>query len=114
VPTTDAGDGTDTTPADDGSVASQDWPQGKSGYTVVLASFSQSHYSERDAQTRATQAQSRGVSSGVIDSDDFSSLTSGLWVVFSGIYDTEAQATAHQAEVRGKGYQGAYTRQVKP
>jgi hypothetical protein len=89
------------------------WPEGKSGFTVVLASFAKDRYSKADAEARSVEAQQKGVSSGVLDSDKYSSLTPGLWVVFSGIYDTAAQADKHIGEVAAKGYQGAYRREVK-
>lgn len=123
TPTTSTTPGTATTPTTSGStsgstgatgVQAEEWPSGTSGYTVVLASFSQKNYRKADAQIRATQAQSNGISSGVLDSNDFSSLTANLWVVFSGIHDTQDAAEAHEREVRAAGYQGAYVREVKP
>jgi SPOR domain len=112
-PTTPTSPTTNTTPSDGGTSA-EEWPSDKSGYTVVLASFSQKNYRKADAQIRATQAQSNGISSGVLDSNDFSSLTANLWVVFSGVHDSQSAAEAHERTVRAAGYQGAYVRQVKP
>lgn len=92
----------------------QTWPASKSGFTIVLNSLQQGTYSKSDAEQRAAQAQSTGLSSGVLDSNEFSSLASNLWVVFSGIYTTESEADAALENARDEGFVGAYVRQVKP
>jgi hypothetical protein len=97
-----------------GEGEAQTWPAGTSGYTIVIYSLSQKNYTKNDAQSRAAQAQSKGVSSGVIDSNNYSSLTANLWVVFSGIFETESDAEAEISSVQAKGYQGAYVRRVAP
>jgi hypothetical protein len=44
---------------------------------------------------RARQARRRGVTSvGVLDSSRFASLHPGYWLVFAGIYGSEAEATS--------------------
>ena len=66
------------------------WPTGKQGWTVVLATRS----SERAARDVATRFAAEGVPDvGVLDSDDFGSLNGGLWVVYSGEFATQAEAT---------------------
>jgi hypothetical protein len=101
-----------TTPTTGGS--STTWPTSKSGYTVVISSLNKSLYSREDADSRASEATGKGLTAGVLDSDSFSSLASGLWVVFSGIYDDEDQANAHLPTVTSAGYPSAYVRQVAP
>ena len=56
------------------------------------------------------KARAAGRGAGVLNSDDFSSLRKGYWVVFSGQYDDQAAA---QAAAEGKGGD-AYARRVVP
>jgi hypothetical protein len=51
---------------------------------------------------------------GVIDSSRFSSLHPGYFVVFAGIYDTEAEAQSHVIEAHRQGYRNPYPRQITP
>jgi hypothetical protein len=65
------------------------------------------------AEAKAREAKNKGLPQvGVIDGDDFSSVTNGYYAVFSGIYDTEAQATTNLARARAEGYSSAYTKEV--
>jgi hypothetical protein len=80
---------TDETPA---SVAV--WPPGTDGWTVVLASYPQTG-GRAAAEARAKQARARGLPQvGVLDSSSYASLHPGYWIVFSGIYASEAEATS--------------------
>jgi hypothetical protein len=91
-----------------GSFAS--WPDGKTAYTVILWSAT----SRKEAQNKATALQAAGGSGlGILHSNDFSSLRSGYWVVFSGQYDSNdaAQSAAESAQATSP---GAYAKQVKP
>ena len=98
-----------TTPDDTtsgGGVA--EWPAGKSGWTVVLASTT----SESSAQSKAEGFASDGIADvGVLKSDDFGSLRAGFWVVFSGQYDTQAQA---RDALDGIDASEAYVRRIAP
>jgi hypothetical protein len=77
-----------STPGSSGSIA--EWPAGTDGWTVVLASKS----SEDAARDSAESFSAEGIPDvGVLDSNDFSSLKGGFWVVYSGEYDTQAEAT---------------------
>ncbi len=51
---------------------------------------------------------------GVIDSSRFSSLHPGYYVVFAGIYDTEAGAQSHVIDAHRHGYRGPYPRRIIP
>jgi hypothetical protein len=51
---------------------------------------------------------------GVIDSSRFSSLHPGYYVVFAGIYDTEAAAQSHVIDAHRHGYRGPYPRRIIP
>jgi len=79
------------------------WPDGKSAWTVVIASSS----SRADAEKKARAA---GAEAGVLHSDDFSSLRKGFWVVFAGQYSSQKAA---QSAAEGKGGD-AYARRVVP
>ena len=88
-----------------GAVAS--WPSGEEAWTVVILSTT----SKADADKRAKELTAGGKSVGVLRSNDYSSLRSGYWVVFSGQYDTSEQA---QDAAEAIGANGAYARFVKP
>jgi hypothetical protein len=95
-----------TTPEPSGDVAS--WPSGKSGWTVVLASKT----SESEANDQAQGFIDDGIADvGVLHSDDFSSLKSGFWVVYSGEYDSQSQASD---ALDGIDAQDAYIRRIEP
>jgi hypothetical protein len=51
---------------------------------------------------------------GVIDTAQFSSLHPGYFVIFAGVYDTEADAQGHVVDAHLKGYRGPYARQIVP
>jgi cell division septation protein DedD len=71
-----------------GTVA--EWPAGQNGWTVVLASKN----SEDAARDSAESFSAEGIPDlGILDSDDFSSLEGGFWVVYSGEFDTQSEAT---------------------
>jgi len=95
--------GAETTPAPtSGELA--EWPAGKRGWTVVLASTRSRAEAERKARAAG------GGEAGVLRSDDYSSLRKGYWVVFSGTYDSRGAA-----EKAAEGAAGdAYARSVVP
>ena len=71
-----------------------EWPSGTDGWTIVLASYPQTG-GRRPAETRAKQARAKGLPQvGVLDSSSYASLHPGYWVVFSGIYTSEAEAAS--------------------
>jgi hypothetical protein len=97
----------DATPGS-GSGAVESWPQGESGWTVVLAS----ERSRARARTKAENFAANGTSGvGILDSDDFSSLTGGYWVVYAGRYTTRRAA---ENALEGIDTPDAYVRQVTP
>lgn len=82
------------TPTDGGPTSVADWPSGTDGWTVVLASYPQTG-GRKVATARARKARAQGLPQvGVLDSSRYASLRPGYWVVFSGIYATEAEATS--------------------
>ena len=96
------------------SQAPVSWPAGKSGWTIVLDSVP-SPNGRAAALAEAKQALHVGVKQvGVLDSAGFSSLHPGYFVVFAGIYDTEAEAQSHVIDAHRRGYRGPYPRRITP
>jgi hypothetical protein len=90
------------------------WPVGKSGWTIVLDSVPAAN-GRTGAVAEAKQAARLGMEGvGVLDSSRFSSLHPGYFVVFAGIYDTEAEAQSHVIEAHRHGYRGPYPRPITP
>lgn len=110
---------TDTTPAEPppppappaAPAGATEWPAGQDGWTIVLASLPESS-GRASAQSAARKAAGEGLSDvGVLNSSDYSSLHPGYWVVFSGIYDSLAEARGNLETARAS-YPQAYTRQI--
>jgi hypothetical protein len=82
------------------------------GYTLVLASIP--HASGRASAVQiAKHALAQGLSDvGILDSQDFAGLQPGFYVVFSGVYTSNADAAAHLEEARRAGFAAPYARQV--
>jgi len=79
------------------------WPEGTSAYTVVLAKTSD----ETAARARATAAVGGGLPVGVLDSSDYMTLDPGMWILFAGRYDTEAEAAEDAARYVAVGFPDA-------
>jgi hypothetical protein len=102
---------TATTPAPNPNALAV-WPAGKSGYTIVLESIGVGQ-GRAVAVARARQAKQRGLKDvGVLVSSDYSSLHPDYFVVFAGIYGSQAEASAEVRNVHARGYSGAYQAQV--
>lgn len=81
-------------PGEGRSSAIAEWPQGEDGWTVALASVPQSK-GRRVALAQARRARARGLPEvGVLDSSRYASLHPGYWMVFTGVYSSEAEATS--------------------
>ena len=90
------------------------WPAGRSGWTIVLDSVPTTN-GRAGAVGEAKQALRLGLKQvGVIDSAQFSSLHPGYFVVFAGIYATEAAAQSHIIDAHRRGYPGPYPRRIVP
>ena len=88
------------------------WPAGRSGWTLVLDSLPR-HSSVAFAEAR--QALRKGLKRvGVLDSSRFSSLHPGYFVVFAGIYDSQAEAQSALLDAHEHGYRAAYPREIVP
>ena len=86
-----------------------EWPSGKSGWTVVVESAA----TDAAAQSRAKELGEQGVPVGILDSDDFASLTPGRFIVFSGQYENRREAQDALAGITAT-TQGAYVQRVAP
>jgi hypothetical protein len=89
------------------------WPREKRGWTIVLHSFPQSD--GRDTATeRAEEARRRGLRNvGVLDSSRFASLHPGYFVVFTGVFDSQAEASSSLQRARAA-FPSAYQREIVP
>ena len=77
-----------------------DWPTGADGWTIALASLPQTG-GRAAAVERARAARAKGLTQvGVLDSSRYASLHPGYWIVFSGVYASEAEATSELEAVR--------------
>jgi hypothetical protein len=87
------------------------WPP-RDGWTVVLQSIPTTSGRARAVQT-ARRALAAGLQQvGVLDSANYSSLHPGYYVVFTGIYGSNAEAQRHLAAAEGAGFSVAYVRPV--
>jgi hypothetical protein len=111
VPTTPPPGTTTTRPPSAGGLVS--WPAGRNGFTVVLESIPTSG-GRSFAVARARAAARSGLPQvGVLDSGSFSSLHPGYFVIFSGVYGSNAAADRARLTAAGKGYPAAYAREIR-
>ncbi len=90
VPTT----GTLASPPEAGASGIVDWPAGQDGWTITLASLPLTG-GRQAAVGRARDARDRGLPVvGILDSSQYASLHPGYWIVFTGLYTSEAEATS--------------------
>ncbi len=88
------------------------WPSGESGFTEVLVSIPVAA-GRPAAVARARRAKRAGLHEvGVLVSAEYSSLHPGYYVVFAGVYSTQAEATAGLAAAHAKGFPDAYQTRV--
>ena len=88
-----------------------EWPSGQNGWTIVLASIPQSS-GLAGAKSEARKALAAGLSEvGVLNSSQFSSLHSGYFVVFSGVYNSQSEARGGLSTAK-QNYPQAYARQI--
>lgn len=89
------------------------WPTGRKGWTIVLLSLPQSN-GLAAAEAQAKRARDGGLRQvGVLDSSKFASLHPGYYVVFTGIYDSEPEASSALQRARAV-FGTAYQRQIIP
>jgi septal ring-binding cell division protein DamX len=84
------------------------WTGSDGDYTIIIESSKTRSGAEKVAQ----QAQDNGETVGILNSDDYSSLNGGYYVVFTGTYATKSQAEDALDSVRDD-HGDAYVRQIK-
>jgi hypothetical protein len=89
-----------------------EWPTGRSGWTLVLASLPTSS-GRPAAVAKAREALRAGLAQvGVLDSSKYASLHPGYYVVFSGVYPSIEEAQDAVSKAANSGYENAYARRV--
>jgi hypothetical protein len=69
------------------------WPAGTKGFTVALETLPQTGTTVAQVTQAKTRVGTRGASSvGALKSEEFSSLTAGSYVIYSGVYHKRAEA----------------------
>jgi len=110
VPTTPPTTAAPATPANPRAVS---WPRNRRGWTIVLLSLPQAN-GRSAAAAKATEARSGGLRRvGVLDSSRYASLHPGYYVVFTGVFDTEAEAASALQRARAV-FPAAYQREIVP
>jgi hypothetical protein len=80
-----------------------DWPAGQSGYTLELGTLPKDATTPDKVQAAKDSASGKGAAKvGALDSDDFSSLPGGKYVIYSGHYSTKAQAAKALGALKNK------------
>ena len=102
-----------TAPAPPANPAAVSWPRNQRGWTIVLLSLPQAN-GRSAAVAKATEARSGGLRRvGVLDSSRYASLHPGYYVVFTGVFDTEAEAASALQRARAV-FPAAYQREIVP
>ncbi len=84
-----------------------DWPSGTSGYTVQLQTLPQSGTTVSAVEAAKSAASAKGAKAvGALKSEEFSSLTAGSYVIYSGVDHTKAEAEKALGGLR-KSFSGA-------
>jgi hypothetical protein len=90
-----------------------DWPTDEDGWTIALAAIPQTAGKAR-AVARARSARSKDLPQvGVLDSSRYASLHPGYWIVFTGVYSSEAEATSALEDAR-RASRTAVVRRIVP
>jgi hypothetical protein len=70
-----------------------DWPSGTSGYTVQLQTLPQAGTTVSAVESAKSGASAKGAKAvGALKSEEFTSLTAGSYVIYSGVYHKRAEA----------------------
>jgi hypothetical protein len=89
------------------------WPRNQRGWTIVLLSLPQAN-GRSAAAAKATEARTGGLRRvGVLDSSRYASLHPGYYVVFTGVFETEAEAASALQRARAV-FPAAYQREIVP
>ncbi len=70
-----------------------DWPSGTNGYTVQLQTLPESGTTASAVEAAKSAASAKGAKSvGALKSEEFTSLSAGSYVIYSGVYHKQAEA----------------------
>lgn len=84
-----------------------DWPSGSKGYTVQLQTLPQSGTSVSAVEAAKSAASAKGAKAvGALKSEEFSSLSAGSYVIYSGVYHKKPEAERALAGLK-KSFPGA-------
>jgi len=98
--------GATTTPSGEASFTG-DWPSGTSGYTVQLQTLPQSGTAVSAVESAKSAASAKGAKTvGALKSEEFSSLSAGSYVIYSGVYNKKPEAEKALAGLK-KSFPGA-------
>lgn len=100
-------DTTGTTETTDTAAFVSDWPSGRTAFTAILSSVRDL----AEAQATAERVRGTGESAGILFSTDHAGLSPGYYVVYSGVFDTRAEAVT-QADKLASDYPGANPRRI--
>jgi cell division septation protein DedD len=90
------------------------WPRDRRGWTIVLLSLPQSN-GLAGANAKAAELRRGGLRRvGVLNSDRYASLHPGYYVIFTGIFDSEAEAASALQRARAVCDCTAYQREIIP
>jgi hypothetical protein len=111
--TTTAAPPATTAPPPPANPAAVSWPRSQRGWTIVLVSLPQAN-GRTAAVAKAREARNGGLRRvGVLDSSRYASLHPGYYVVFTGVFDTEAEAASALQRARAV-FPAAYQREIVP
>jgi hypothetical protein len=92
-----------TAPATTGSPAAaeaafaSDWPAGKTGYTIQLQTLPSATTTISAVEAAKSAATAKGATSvGALKSEEFTSLPAGSYIVYSGVYSKQGEASKAQ------------------
>jgi len=92
--------GATTSPASEATFTSS-WPSATSGYTVQLQTLAQPGTTVSTVEAAKAAASAKGAKAvGALSSEEFSSLTAGSYVIYSGVYHTQVEAQKALAGVK--------------
>src|SRR5262245_3757175 len=77
-----------------GGAFKSDWPSGKTGYTVEVGALDKASSTPADVDAAKSSATQKGAPKvGALDSDQYGSLPGGKYVIYSGVYNSKADAS---------------------
>ncbi len=90
------------------TTVSEDWPSGKTGFTVELGTLAKDGTTAGQVSAAKTAAAAKGAPKvGALDSDEHSSLTSGNYVIYSGVFAKRAAAKKALGKLKAGGFPDA-------